>query len=572
MPAQELSADYAALRSYLRRWWRRSRWQATAIWLPRALLIGLWLSIALALATRIRPWLLQDELLRWSLLNSLACTFIVILWQWLWPRSPLQIARQFEIELGLQERLSTALELQAGTIQTSELLSTYQLRDSLTNAASIITNQAIAIRLPWREWCLFFASLLLLVTLIALPNPQDGLQRWQQAVARELSDAGAALEEARDSILNAESLDPTRRERFLGDLEETLAALKNEALSREEAVASLYEATQYLEDSRAALAERAAAIENSLSRAETALRRDAGGDNSERPADLKTALQEWQQQLSSLSIEQRSLLAQALREAGEAFSETNPDLSRSLQQATIALEQDDLSATDDALARAITESETLQSEQDINSASRKLQRAAQNLETAAKDLAEVDSDGSGAAQGDEPRERSQSAGDFGERAAVGDTPEGSAHEGMGGGLSDSDESSPTGDGSGQAGGAGNATSGQNDNQRSPASDEATSGGNQPDGSGRGHYDTLYAPKARLENPSQMGIELAAESSNILVNQGELSENPPGKAHIPYAQLYRSYQTQANKTLETEYIPLGLRAVVRSYFQALEPAP
>ena len=70
--------------------------------------------------------------------------------------------------------------------------------------------------------------------------------------------------------------------------------------------------------------------------------------------------------------------------------------------------------------------------------------------------------------------------------------------------------------------------------------------------------------------SEIGIELEAGSSEILVDSGEFSENPLGESRIPYTLLYHEYRESANTALETEYIPLGLRAVIRSYFSAIEP--
>jgi hypothetical protein len=40
--------------------------------------------------------------------------------------------------------------------------------------------------------------------------------------------------------------------------------------------------------------------------------------------------------------------------------------------------------------------------------------------------------------------------------------------------------------------------------------------------------------------------------------------------VPYNQVFSDYSNAANQALERDYIPLGLRDVVRDYFSSLEP--
>jgi len=56
---------------------------------------------------------------------------------------------------------------------------------------------------------------------------------------------------------------------------------------------------------------------------------------------------------------------------------------------------------------------------------------------------------------------------------------------------------------------------------------------------------------------------------VPVTEGEFSQNPTGQTTVPYDQVYQDYSDAANRALESDYIPLGLRDVVRDYFSALE---
>jgi hypothetical protein len=40
--------------------------------------------------------------------------------------------------------------------------------------------------------------------------------------------------------------------------------------------------------------------------------------------------------------------------------------------------------------------------------------------------------------------------------------------------------------------------------------------------------------------------------------------------VPYNQVFSDYSNAANEAMESDYIPLSLRDVVRDYFASLEP--
>ena len=193
------------------------------------------------------------------------------------------------------------------------------------------------------------------------------------------------------------------------------------------------------------------------------------------------------------------------------------------------------------------------------------------MEDSAEDLASGDEGQPNNTPGGE-RSQGANSGSASDRAAAGDAPQGDTRAGNVRGASPAEEDAPGGASEGQSAGAGDVTSGQSTDVAALPGGDQISGGNDPDGTGRGSYETIYAPRERIDGISRVGIELEAGSSDILVDSGEFSDNPHGEARVPYTQLYREYREAANAALETEYIPLGLRGVVRSYFSALEPAP
>ena len=66
------------------------------------------------------------------------------------------------------------------------------------------------------------------------------------------------------------------------------------------------------------------------------------------------------------------------------------------------------------------------------------------------------------------------------------------------------------------------------------------------------------------------IILEPDGSSAPVVEGEFAQNPDGQSQVPYNQVYDSYVGDVNRALDSDYIPLGLRDVVRDYYSSLEP--
>jgi hypothetical protein len=94
--------------------------------------------------------------------------------------------------------------------------------------------------------------------------------------------------------------------------------------------------------------------------------------------------------------------------------------------------------------------------------------------------------------------------------------------------------------------------------------------NNPDGQGERDYEPIYAPQRIGEMPGGENSILEPDSSNSPVVEDNFTENPTGNVTVPYNQVYSSYQNAANQALDSGYIPLGLKDIVRNYFTSLEP--
>jgi hypothetical protein len=93
--------------------------------------------------------------------------------------------------------------------------------------------------------------------------------------------------------------------------------------------------------------------------------------------------------------------------------------------------------------------------------------------------------------------------------------------------------------------------------------------NNPDGEGEREFDSVYAPQ-RIGGDSDSSVTLESGDENQPLAEGEFSENPTGNASVPYDEVFSDYSDAANQALENDYIPLGMKDVVRDYFTSIEP--
>ena len=90
---QERRTDFQQL---VQGWDRRLRVQQAFVWLPRCLLPGLIIGIAVGIISRLRPWLGGAQILSVTgilLVIGLAIMAIIVWW---WPRSIVTAARHFD--------------------------------------------------------------------------------------------------------------------------------------------------------------------------------------------------------------------------------------------------------------------------------------------------------------------------------------------------------------------------------------------------------------------------------------------------------------------------------------------
>jgi hypothetical protein len=84
MNAVALEQTGLHLARQVRRWDRRLRLVASLVWGPRGLMVGLAVGVVIAMVSRLRPWLLPEEI-AWATAGAVAISLggpLALIWLW----------------------------------------------------------------------------------------------------------------------------------------------------------------------------------------------------------------------------------------------------------------------------------------------------------------------------------------------------------------------------------------------------------------------------------------------------------------------------------------------------------
>ena len=590
----------AGLNGLVHQWDRRFRLQRTVWWLPRSLLVGLLMGLGLFAIARFRPLLSANELALMTAALTALCVAVMLGLVWLRQREPLTIARRFDEEFHLGERISTALELIDGHIVANDELTSYQIGDAYTQGQTVDARHELPLNWDRNTWILVGIALVVLALLYFLPNPQVPADSSAAAAQTAVDEAAEDVEDVTESVAADPTLSDEQREQLLEQLEQTNEILEEEQVSPEEAFAALSEAQDELQEQAEALNQRVQEQLGALQEAAESLQQPLNNNQGSTTAEAAIpALQDMQQNLDEMDP---NALANALEQAADQLEQTNPAAAEALRQAAEALRNGDMEAAQQAMQDAAQQMQ--QQQQDIQQqqqSSQQLQQSAQQMQQAANQVAQQSQQGQQQQQsGQQPSQEQQQSGE--QQSQSGEQPGqqgqqpsqqqgqqpgqsgeqpgqqgGSQQAGAQPGEQPGDQGGQSsGDQPGQQPGTGSGAGDQQGNAGQDSSEAAASAAqnqnnqnNNPDGTGEGQFAPVYAPqRAGGEDGPELFLE--PDNSDVPLTEGEFAENPEGQALVPYNQVFSDYSNAANRALESDYIPLGLRDVVHDYFSSLEP--
>lgn len=602
MASQSISKDTRTeLETLLKQWGARWRLQQVVRYLPRivmaSLAVGIVVAAVIALA-RALPTTQMLVLVSIAVSTSFALAISAI---GLFGKDNREAARQFDSLFDLQERMSTALELLDGRIQTTSEISQRQLQDTYEMAQNVSPKKMLPLRVKWIEWAgaLGVLILLVIVLIFAVVRTAD---LGNGGVGAETQGAiTAAADTARDiteDIASDSGLTDEERSALLDSTEQTLAELESPQTNGEDSFIAMSELEADLREQAESIQNEALESENSLQAAADALGSETGASPSEQ---LAQDLSELGASVDSMSEEERAELQRRLEEAAEQVEETNPQLASALGDASNSLQSGDTEAMQEALDNAAQEAQASGSQNQARTdTSESLQEAADNAAQAAQDVAssefsenaqeiQADAPSSQQGSGSQPQDQQQQQqssnsgsqgeeGQDGQESENGNTASGEEGTQLGDATGDGEDSgsedemnSGQGENSGEGGGSGDSQAQQTTQEivGSQSPDQAADTGS--DASQEGEYEAIFAPQNSDNVPTgNDNVELEADSSGAPSIEGEFQQNPDGTSNVPYNQIFTDYADVANSALENGYVPLGVRDVVRDYFISIEP--
>ncbi len=562
----------AQLRQALRPLKRRLQWRDSVKMAWLTLFSGLALSLILLIISRWGSWLLPHQVLSLGLFSLLILSVLGQAYVWLRPWPTVTLARLGDQYLQLEARLTTAFELLEGQLQTSSQLQEAQGEDTFVQLKQVSLIDALPLWPQHKHRWLTRASFSLLgllfvavVTLYLWPT-YTAVQHPQQTALNTLLEEPLAQLEAvqADLLAEAELTETEDLAELNATLEELIAALREAQTdgaliqAEAEALPALSEAKQALTD----LAQSQQAQQQALATlAEQLAALDLPSETNEALEPLTG--ETWRNLGHNLPTEagQANQLAEALNQTADSLSGLNSDLAQNFQQAAEALQASEAAIAQEALQQAAAQLDDLQASQDTQA---QLNQALSQVEAAQAQLTQQ-------ALSDQTGQRTE----VNEQLAMSNEQIGQAGEGVEG---QGNQGNATVGGQGQASGG----SGQGEGDGGDHGLDANQGNTsiRPMNSGEGQsgsvedYTSVYAPQFL---GGETGDIIAPPRQNpegdIDLPFGETGLNPNrdlGQAVVPYTEVYQAYQYQALQDLDNDYIPLGLKDMVRQYFGQLEP--
>jgi len=571
---------------------RRLRLRAACLGAAYGLAAGLALGLVLGLLARVRPLFFTAQTLEWSL-GALALG--VVLGAVVGAARPLArstVAARADADLGLRERIVTALELASGAAHST--LAEAQLRET----AALVTGRRNATS-PWpqfRREQIFALGIgaLALVALLVLPNAQEEALRRQQANAQLIEQAAQQVAQVQNGVAARGDLDPATKqaiEQQLAQLQRELADGTTDPAGAVARIAETEAQLRPLQDPNAT--QRAAAIPQLAQEFGTfgatapVGERLAAGDYAGASAALKGVAAS----LPTLDPASQAAIAQKLREAAASQAATNPQLASQLQDAADKLASGDVAGAQAALSNAADQiAQTGQAVAtqgavsgvlgDINAIKRDV---ANGIPPTTANATPQTAQGTPGTGGGTPFASS------GSPVAINGTPitisgspvtinsSGTPVNANGTPVQFSPNGTPVivqgspppnaapvvGQGQPGQGQQGNGQ-GQGQQGQSPGGSTGSGpGGTQP-------YEPVYAPTVPNSTPGQPQTipgTGGGDSPPIGTTQGAGANTPSG---VPYDQVYQQYRDQALQGIDDPNIPPELREYIRQYFSTIDP--
>lgn len=604
---------------------RRLRLRAACLGSIYGLAVGLIAAVTLGILARVRPLFFAAQTLEWSLASLAVGLVVGALIGAFRPLSRVAVAARADADLGLRERIVTALELASGTAHSA--LAEAQLRETVALVAG--RHGATS---PWprlRREQIFALGLgaLALVALLTLPNAQEEALRRQQANNQLIGQAAQQVAQVQNGVAARNDLDPATKqaiEQQLAQLQRDLADGTTDPAGAVARIAQTEAQLRPLQDPNAA--QRGAAIPQLAQEFDTfgatapVGERLAAGDY----AGASAALKDVANSLPQLDAGSQAAIAQKLREVAASQAATNPQLAGQFQDAADKLASGDVAGAQAALNNAADQiaqtGQAIATQNavggvlgDINAIKRDVAngvppttanatpQTAQSTPGPSSGTPVVYSGTPGTTSGTPVRPSGSPIAISGSPVTI--NANGTPVNASGTPVQFNQNGTPTivqgspppnatpvtvqgqqgqqggqqgqGQGQGQQQGQGQGQQGQGQQGNGQGQGQGQQGQNPGGGTGSGPggtqpYDPVYAPTVPNSTPGQPQTIPGTgngDSPPTGTTQGAGANTPSG---VPYDQVYQQYRDQALQGIDDPNIPPELREYIRQYFSTIDP--
>ena len=590
--AAQHKAKATELELILDRWEQRYEWRQLSRTVPRSLIAALLASLVIGAVGYFRFRLEAEQL---ALVAAGLCALggiLNVLRTLVFPRSLAEKARYFDIEFGLRERVSTAFELMHGRIKTHPEIEARQIADALAHARAIDPGERITMDFRPRELGALAVLAAAMVGMLLLPAiVGEGFR--SDAASAAVEAAKEDLREIIETVAKDTALDDVDRQDLLEALEIALERLEEEDISEEEAFAAmsqlqsqLEELAQELEDTieldQSTMEAALEALEEFIPPSETEERGAASstesGDSSALQEMLR-ALEPLSQAAEQMSAEEAQAAAEAMQNAARELEQMSPEMAEQMRALAEALAESDMEALQEQLDEMQEQlSQEERQRQREQNARMMLQEQSDLAQEAAEEIARRQAQ-EGQEPGGDPQtgepENPEGAQQPGGQQGNEQSSEAGQPANQGNQLADrnrpgaSENSGRNQDSRSAGGGAGEGPPDNRSLAGSGGEDQGAETDNRTSGLGEIEYEAIYSPSG-ISGGGENEIRLRTDPGDTTVAEGEFDDNPVGESRVSYDTVFSEYQNAANRALKSDYVPLGLRDVVREYFTSLEP--
>src|SRR3954470_10331452 len=183
------------------------RLQAIATWAVRLILLGLLANVLWLAGARFFPYVVPTAVLPAVPLALAALGALVLVF---WRADLVRIAALTDRRLGLRERVTTAVELDRKSripdttaSPSGLLLADLQLSDAVSHLREVEPVDAFPIRVALREVYAALLAVLIVVGLVAWPNPMQQTVRQREQMAQAVKQEAERLNKAADQVAAA---------------------------------------------------------------------------------------------------------------------------------------------------------------------------------------------------------------------------------------------------------------------------------------------------------------------------------------------------------------------------------